>query len=365
MFSRITLLAKQELIPGSTLVFIDEVQEAKEVVTAVKYLAQQTGFRFVLSGSLLGVELRDVRSVPVGYLDVVEMYPLDFEEFSWAAGVSQSLWGQVAEAFEKREAVPDYLHDRLNELFHQYLVVGGMPAAVEQYLTTHNLQRVRSLQSNLIQLNRWDISKYNKRDSLVIKDIYDLIPAELNQQNKRFTITDLNKQARFNRYQESFVWLADAGVALPTFNVTETKYPLKLNQQSNLFKLFMADVGLLTSTFMAETSLKALMGELDMNYGAIYENYVAQELKAAGFGLYYYRGKKHGELDFVVETRNGSIVPIEVKSGKTYKRHAALASLLKANPDLLGYVFCEANVQLKGQVLYLPMYMVGMLGTIR
>jgi len=317
----------------------------------------------VLSGSLLGVELRDIRSVPVGHLDVVQMYPLDFAEFCWANGAGPSVLSEAESALQARRPVPDHVHTRLLDLFHRYLIVGGMPAAVDEFARTGNYQTVRRIQENAIYLNRWDISQYAKREALIIKDIYDLIPSELNQQNKRFILKDMNRHARFNRYQEAFVWLADAGVALPTYNAEEPKYPLRLSRSSNLFKLFMADVGLLTSTCLKTVTEAILTRERDINYGSIYENAVAQELVAQGFELYYYRNKKMGEVDFIVETGDGRVVPIEVKSGKTYDRHVALNNLLgHAEYDIPeGLVLSDANVRVAGRVTYLPVYAVGFL----
>ncbi|MDR1790577.1 MAG: AAA family ATPase [Propionibacteriaceae bacterium] len=363
LFARISLTAGAELIPGETLIFIDEVQVAKEVVTGVKFLVQQHDYDFILSGSMLGVELRDVRSVPVGYLDVVEMFPMDFEEFAWANGVSQQLFADAVAAARQREPVPEYLHERLLELFHKYLIVGGMPAAVDEFTRTSNLQQVRRIQENIIQLNRWDISQYAKRDALAIKEIYDLIPSELNQQNKRFVLKNLNRHGRFNRYEEKFVWLADAGVALPVYNVTEPTYPLKLSSQSNLFKLFMADVGLLTSTFIKDVSERILAKHPDINYGSIYENAVATEFAAQGRSLYFYRNKRLGEVDFIIEKDDGTVIPIEVKSGKTYDRHVAINNLL-TSPDYRipeGIVLAEANVTTHDKVTYLPIYLAGSL----
>jgi predicted AAA+ superfamily ATPase len=265
----------------------------------------------------------------------------------------------AAQADLSRTPVPDYLHTQLLEQFHKYLIVGGMPAAVSEFVSSGNLQQVRRTQQQLIDLNRWDISKYSPSEALLIKDIYDLIPSELNQQNKRFILKKLNQHARMNRYRESFVWLADAGVALPTFNVEEPKYPLKLSRSSNLFKLFLADVGLLTSTFIKDISARILTKNPDINYGVIYENAVAQELAAQGFDLYYYRNKKRGELDFLIETHDGRTLPIEVKSGKAYKRHSALRNLLSVPQYHFdeALVLSEANLETDGPITYLPIYL--------
>jgi predicted AAA+ superfamily ATPase len=359
LIKRISLLTESELVPGETLIFLDEVQEYKEIVTAIKFLVEQTAYDFILSGSLLGVELNNIKSVPVGYLDLVTMYPLDFEEYCTASGISDAIISDVRQAFLSREPVADFIHDRFIKLFYEYLIVGGMPAVVSSFIAEKNLGRVRDIQKTLITFNKRDISKYNEDHSLIIKNIYDLIPAELNNQNKRFILKDMNERAKFRENKDYFVWLAAAGVALPTYNVDEPKYPLKLSQASNLFKLFMSDVGLLTSTFIKEISLSILNKNPNVNYGSIFENAVAQELVAHGFELYYFKNKKLGELDFVVEAPSGRIIPIEVKSGKDYARHNALRNVLASDdyPVSEGYVLSESNIKINGNVIYLPVYM--------
>jgi predicted AAA+ superfamily ATPase len=363
LFLRISSLAETELIPGETLIFLDEVQVCKELVTALKFLVERGDYDFVLSGSLLGVELKSIRSVPVGYLDTVTMYPLDFAEFCQARGVAANALSLMCDAFLSRSALPDYLHEKFLSLFHEYLIVGGMPAVVAEFCATRNLQTVRRLQANLILQNKLDISKYNEKDSLIIKDIYDLIPSELNQQNKRFILKNMNEHARFNRYQECFIWLKDAGVALPVYNVSAPVYPLKLSQASNLFKLFLADVGLLTGMFLQDVSLDILSRNPNVNYGSIYENAVAQELAAGGWELYYYKNKKRGEIDFLLETKDGKIMPLEVKSGKDYQRHNALSNLLATEEFKIteAFVLSEANLSAGERVTYLPIYLIGCL----
>jgi len=359
LFMRLSLLSETELVPGETLIFIDEVQVCRETVTAIKFLVEQNDFDFVLSGSLLGVELKNIRSVPVGYLDTVTMYPLDFEEYCRARNVPEDVAKVVNTAFSKREPVPDFLHEHLMKLFYEYLIIGGMPAAVAEFVESKNIQTVRRIQQNLILQNKHDISKYNENDALIIKDIYDLIPAELNSQNKRFVLKNMNKHARYGRYQECFVWLADAGAALPAYNIEDPVYPLKLSQTSNLFKLFMADVGMLTGAFLKDVAIEILGKNPNVNYGSIYENAVAQELKTRGFELYYYKNKKLGEVDFVIETVKGRILPIEVKSGKNYKRHNAIRNLLGRGMATEGFVLYDGNLIRDGNITYLPVYMTG------
>lgn len=357
---RLSALTDQPLIPGKTLIFFDEVQECKELVTAIKFLVEEGSYRYILSGSLLGVELRDIRSVPVGYMDIMEMYPLDFEEFSLANGVAQNVIDRLRENYEKREPVDDFVHGKMMELFRLYLIVGGMPSVVSRYLETNNLQEVTREQRAILTLYRRDIAKYDPDNKLYLEDIFGLIPSELNAKNKRFILKNLNENFKFSRYQNSFLWLKNAGVALPTFSVTEPTVPLMLNKSANLFKLFLSDVGLLAAMYMDGIQLKILNREKDINFGSVYENAAAQELKAHGFELYYFNSKKQGEIDFVVE-QNGNALPVEIKSGKDYTRHAALDNVL-GNRDYAipeAYVFHNGNVydMDAGRVVYYPMYM--------
>ena len=365
-FSRLSILSNVDLIAGESLIFIDEVQESKEVVTAIKFLVERYNFDFILSGSLLGVELKDIRSVPVGYLDVVEMKPLNFAEYAEARGVGAEFIEIIKSSVRKRSPIPDYLHDKLLKLFHEYLIIGGMPAAVSEFVSSNSLASVRRIQKNILALNKWDISKYQKDNALLIKNMYDIIPAELNQQNKRFILKNINEKARFSRYADSLVWLNDAGVAIAVFCAQEPVYPLKLSSSTNLFKLFLSDVGLLTSSFLKTVTLDILAKNPNVNYGAIYENAVAQELVAAGFEPYYYKNKKRGEVDFVVEDVRGNVFAIEVKSGKNYKRHNALSNLLNTAEYKLGegFVLCDENLSKSANITYLPIYTAGFIDEI-
>lgn len=355
---RLSAIADKPLIPGQTLIFFDEVQECPEIVTAIKFLVEEGSYRYILSGSLLGVDLKDIRSVPVGYMDIVQMYPLDFEEFALANRVSPNVIDALREAFEEKRPVDAVVHERMMALFRLYLVVGGMPAAVMKYLETNNLRDVIGEQQAIIALYKKDIARYDPEEKLYLEDIFDLIPSELNCKNKRFILKNLNENFKFSRYSNSFLWLKDAGVALPTFCVAEPTVPLRLSKSSNLFKLFLSDVGLLASMYMDHIQVKILNGEKSINFGAVYENAAAQELKAHGFDLYYFNSKKQGELDFLIE-RNGHVLPIEIKSGKDYTKHAALSNVL-ANEDYdipEAYVFQNDNVSQTGKITYHPIYM--------
>lgn len=348
-----------KLISGKTVIFIDEVQVCKEIVTAIKFLVEEGSYKYILSGSLLGVELSNIRSAPVGYLRIIEMYPMDFREFLIANGISNEVFSHLENAFENLTEVDFFVHEKILELFKLYLIVGGMPAVVKTYIETNNIQKVIEQQNFIRELYKIDISKYDKDKKLYLNEIFDLIPSELNQQNKRFILKNLNEKQKYSRVENSFIWLKNAGVALPTFCADEVKYPLKLSKNSNLFKLFFCDTGMLCSMFMNNIQVKILLGEKDINFGSVYENIVAQELASKGIDLYYYKNKKLGELDFVIEL-NEKVIPIEVKSGKDYKKHNALNNILeKSESDIQrAYILSNSNIETDGKKVYLPIYMV-------
>ena len=366
LLMRLSALTRKPLVPGKTLIFFDEVQRCKEIVTAIKFLVDEGSYKYVMSGSLLGVELNDLRSVPVGYMDEIEMYPLDLLEFFEAIGISDEVVAYLRKCFEEKRPVDEFIHQQMLDALRLYLIIGGMPAAVQKYLDTNNLRKVYEEQRGIIRTYKKDITQYSAEHKLQIEEIYDLIPSELNAKNKRFILKALNEKARFSKYENSFLWLKDAGVAIPTYNVEESRIPLLLNKQRNLFKLFLNDVGLLAAMYGGNIQTRLLSKDSNINYGAVFENLVAQELYAHGFALdhflYYFNSKKQGELDFVLEYDN-RVLPIEVKSGKEYARHNALSNVME-NPEYdipQAYVFCNGNVQVKEPVAYLPIYMIAFL----
>lgn len=359
----ISLFAGDKLIENDTLIFIDEAQESKEIVTAIKFLVERGGYDYVLSGSLLGVELNNIRSFPVGYLHSISMYPLDFEEFCWARGVGESVFEEVRSCFFDKSAVPDYMHKHLLRLFHEYLVIGGLPDPVQIFVNDFDVQKVRAIHDDIVALYKKDISRYKEDRAREIKRIFDLIPSELNHKNKKFTIKSIDGIPRFDRYEDDFLWLVDANVAIAAYCVSEPRHPLLLTAGENQFKLFLSDVGLLSSMCGIDTTREALTGNTSVNYGSFYENAAAQELKAHNFTPYYYKDKDKGELDFVIETRQGQVYPIEIKSGKNYKRHNALSNVLSTTNFHveLAYVFCEKNISTNQKLVYCPIYMIGCL----
>lgn len=368
LFLRMSVAASAPIVEGKTVIFIDEVQFCPKVVTYIKYLVQRDGYRFILSGSLLGVEIENIDSLPVGYVDQVEMYPMDFEEFCWANGLDQGVWPLALSYAKKEEELPDYLYDRLASLFHRYLMVGGMPDAVAAFTNSSNLDEVRRVHGNIHALYRYDITKYAPEElRLVIRDIYDLIPSELGSKNRRFKLSSITNVKRFTQVTDHFLWLAKAGVALPVYGVSAPTSPLLLGERRNLFKLFYLDTGMLLSSYPKSVSQALLMGQANdepkVNLGAAYEGFVAQELKAHGFALRYFSSKKIGELDFVIEDAGGRITAIEVKSGSSFTRHAALDNAMAMRDYSIdsAIVFAETNVHRDGRILYLPVFMAGML----
>ena len=352
-----------EFIKGETIVFIDEVQQLSDIVTRIKFWVDDGSYRFILSGSLLGIELRTLRSAPVGYVHEIKMFPMDFEEFLMASGINDDVIRHLKDCFEKKEAVGQVVHDKCMQLFNRYLVVGGMPQAVQEYVETGNMGRVTDIQRDIISFYGRDYTKYENDDKkLMISSIYDIIPAQLLKQNRRFNYADIKKGLRFEKVENSFLWLYKAGVVLPAFNTTEPKVALKLNEKSSLVKLYYSDVGLLTNRLGDAVRREILYGNVTANMGGVFENAVIQELTAHGFNVYYYNSKKMGELDFVVEY-NGRVLPIEVKSGKDYYVHSAINNVLDKSDFKIehAYVFSGYDVSTEGAITYYPIYMTSFL----
>ena len=359
ILERISAFTREKLIPGRTLIFLDEIQKCPEAVTYLKYLVRDDGrYHYILSGSLLGIELKNIRSVPVGVLDEEKMYPLDFEEFVLACGESPLLIVKAREAWNGRKSLAKVYHDRLKKLFRFYLVVGGMPAVVQKYIDTRDIQRVVEEQKKILVDYKKDITQYDERQSMRIRAVFDCIASELNKKNKRFYADDVDGGGRFDRLNGEFLWLESAGVALPVYNLDEPKIPLRLAQKRNFFKLFLNDVGLLAAMYMDGIQSEILNGHTDVNFGAIYENFVAQELFAHGWNANYYNSRKHGELDFVIE-RGGKVLPVEVKSGKHYARHRALDGVMRSDEYRIeeAIVFDDDNLSVVGRIFYAPIYM--------
>lgn len=357
---RISALSRTELNPSGTLIFLDEIQECKDILTLVKFMTEKTDCDVILSGSLLGLDSFPARSLPVGYLQTVDMFPLDFEEFCWARSVPEQVVNEAKKSVADASPVPDYIHNLLLDEFYNYLLVGGMPDAVQAFVDSNNLIQTRNAQRAIVDLYEHDIVKYvnDKTKARQTELVYETIPTQLNAPNKRFKYTRLGKNLRFANLETSFDWLESAGIALPARRVSEPTFTLKMSVSPNFFKLYMNDVGLLTSQLKEDVDLEILNRKSSINFGSIFENAAAQELRAHGFELFYYDKKDIGEIDFVLQDRKGVVSLCEIKSGKQYRRHSALNKLLQVKNYAIdrAFVFCEGNCEKKDNIAYLPIY---------
>lgn len=357
--SRVTVLSGQAIVLGDTLVFVDEIQEAPDVVTMAKFLVEDGRCDWAFSGSMLGTEFKGVRSYPVGSVHELPMHPLDFEEFCWAIGVSGEALESVRRCCQDETPAEAYIHEALMANFRTYIVSGGMPEAVQRLVDSDgDIASVRQVLEGLNRQYRRDISKYAAVRSLQVQSIFDQLPVQLEGEARRFVLNSVDSQARYEKYQRDFVWLTNAGVALKTDLVDEPKSPLLKTANPMKFKLYQSDTGMLMARYPISLAQAAYLDEKDPNLGGVYENVVAQQLTAQGHQLFYYQTRKRGEVDFVVDAGNGKAVPIEVKSGHYYHAHAALDHVLETegyNVDL-GIVLSRGNVERRGKVLYLPLY---------
>lgn len=359
LISRISLLSPQPLVPGKTLIFIDEIQELPDIITMAKFLVEDGRFRYAFSGSMLGTELKKVRSYPVGFVTELVMYPMDFEEFAWAVSVSNESLDAVREACRTLTALPNYLHEAFLSYFRTYAIVGGMPEAVQKFLETQgDLAAVRAFQTQLVASYRHDITKYAGSRALNVEAIFDQLPLQLDNDSRRFILNSIDNNARYETYRRDFVWLTSAGVAYKCDQVSDPKSPLKATERPGLFKLYESDTGMLVSRYPQSLARAVYYDERTVNQGAVFENIVAQQLAAMQFPLYYYMNRKRGEVDFLTEGKAGDVVPIEVKSGTSVRAHAALTKLLENDEyDISrGIVLSRLNLEVQGKIVYLPWY---------
>jgi len=350
----------------NTLVFIDEIQAYDHLFTLVKFLMKEKRFTYIASGSLLGVALRNTQSVPIGSLDIRHMYPMDFEEFLYANGVGEVAIDAMRERFNNNQALSDAMHNKMLDFFKKYLLVGGLPKAVETFVESRNVVEFRAIQKEAHDLYGVDASKYEKEynKKLKIRRIFDMIPSNLENKKKRVVIKNIEDKSwkRANDYLDEFDYLISAGIALEVKAISVPAYPLVENSGKNLLKLYLNDVGVLSGIFY-RNNIKAVMSDIrSINLGSVYETVVAQELKAHGYALYYYDNKKNGEVDYLIDDAdNLSNIPIEVKSGKDYTIHSALDKFL-SNDDYnikRAYVLSnEQNVYTEKGITYIPIYYV-------
>jgi predicted AAA+ superfamily ATPase len=343
---------------GKTLVFFDEIQSCPAARTAIKFLVEDGRFDFIESGSLLGINYKEVSSYPVGFEEQLDMFPLDFEEFLWANGVSHDVARVIDGAYQTLTPVSEHVHVKMMELFRKYLIVGGMPAAVNAFLENDDLSQTIRWQNIILTNYRDDISKYAGKEKDKAKAIFDAVPEQLNKKNKRFHLAALEKGASTRKYEQATNWLVDAGIAYHCFIISDIALPLSFSEKRNLYKLYMLDTGLLCAMSMNGIQSSLLAGDIKINEGMVAENYVAAELAKKGIPLYYYDKKTRAELDFVFND-GGRLSVIEVKSGSEYRKHAALDNAIEAHPNLFKrkIVLCKGNVEVAEDVVYLPLYM--------
>lgn len=348
----------------NTLIFIDEIQIYPHLLTLLKFLAQDNKFTYIASGSLLGVTLSETSSIPMGSIRKVRMFPLDFEEFLYANGMNELAVSSIRKKFERLESLDESMHNKMMDLFRKYLLVGGLPDAVNEFVQSKNIQRVREIQNETHDYYATDASKYDAERKLKIRRIFDMIPSNMENKKKRVIAQNIdNKKGKvFADYQDEFDYLISAGIALNVQAISNPSFPLIQSTGKNLLKLYLNDVGILTGILYGNNIRAVLDDEKSINLGSVYESVVASELAAHGHKLFYYDNRDKGEVDYLIDDYDSlSAVPIEVKSGKDYTVHSALNNFVK-NEDYhikKAYVVSNArDIKVNGKITYLPIYYV-------
>lgn len=348
----------------NTLIFIDEIQEYPHLLTLLKFLSDDGKFTYIASGSLLGVTLSETSSIPMGSIRKVRMFPLDFEEFLYANGMNEVVVSAMRKKFERSESLDASVHEKMTDLFRKYLLVGGMPDAVNAYLADKNISLVREIQNEIHEYYAADASKYDTERKLNIRRIYDLIPSNMENKKKRVVAQNIeNKRGKtFRDYSNEFEYLVSAGIALCVQAISNPVFPLIESTGKNLLKLYLNDAGILTSILYGNNIRAVLDDEKSVNLGAVYETVVASELIAHGHKLFYYDNRAKGEVDYLIDDYDSlSAVPIEVKSGKDYTVHSALNAFVGNEDYHIRKAFVlsgERTVKTVGKITYLPIYYV-------
>lgn len=363
LYLQISMLAGERMKrKENTLIFLDEIQAYPHLLTLLKFLSQDGKFTFIASGSLLGVTLSQTTSIPMGSIRKVRMFPLDFEEFLYANGMSRMAVSAMRKKFEKREALDEATHNKMMDFFRKYLLVGGLPDAVNSYLSDHNIQLVREIQREIHDYYAADASKYDEEKKLKIRRIYDLIPSNMENKKKRVVAKRIEgkKGKRFGDYQDEFDYLVSAGIALNVRAISTPVFPLLESSGKNLLKLYLNDVGILTGLLYGNNIRAVLSDQTSVNLGSVYESVVASELIAHGYQLFYYDNRTKGEVDYLIDDYESlSAVPIEVKSGKDCTVHSALNTFVQNEDYHIKKAFVVSNerkVTTQGKVTYLPIY---------
>jgi hypothetical protein len=345
-------------VEGQTLLFLDEIQECPKARTALKFLVEEHLYDYIASGSLLGINYKPVPSYPVGYEERYDVFPMDFEEFLWAKGISEDVIALLRSSARELTPVPPFIHEQISRYYREYLVVGGMPEVVQTFVTNPDFQQVTKTQHSILSTYRADITHYADRQSQLVKRVFDALPSQLGKPDKRFILASLEKGASLRKYEDPTQWLIDAGVAYYSFSTHAMELPFEATENRSLYKLYMVDTGLLCAQLLKKMQFRVMNGEIDVNEGALTENFVACMLASKGISLHYYSRKSKLELDFIVPEGN-QITILEVKSGNDYKRHASLNTILKECPAKIkrGIVLSKGNVEVDDGVIYLPLYL--------
>ena len=347
----------------NTLVFLDEIQSYPHLMTMLKFLNQEARYTYVASGSQLGVALSETASVPIGSVEIEEMYPLDFEEFLLAMGCGQETIDGMKEKFLAGESLNESLHNYMLQQFKIYLLVGGMPDAVNKFLENRNISHVRKVHRDIHELYRIDASRYDTEKKLLIRKIYDMLPSIMENKKKRIVVKRIEETAshkQFSDYANEFEYLTNSGIAFGVQAVSNPRFPLAESESKNLIKLYLNDVGLLTNLLYGLNINAVLQDDRSINLGSVYETVVAQELHAHGFTLHYYDNTQKGEVDYLIDDyEHLTVLPIEVKSGKDYTVHSALINFMNT-PDYhiqkAVVLSNEREVSIKNGITYLPVY---------
>ncbi len=346
----------------NTLIFIDEIQAYPHLLTLLKFLSQDNRFTYIASGSLLGVTLSQTSSIPMGSIRKVRMFPLDFEEFLYANRMNELVITSMQKKFERLEALDEAMHNKMMDMFRKFLLVGGLPDAVNSYLEEKNIQSVREIQKEIHDYYATDASKYDEENKLKIRRVYDLIPSNMENKKKRVVAQSIeNKKGKtFNDYCDEFEYLISAGIALNVQAISNPAFPLIESTGKNLLKLYLNDVGILTGILYGNNIRAVLDDERSINLGSVYETVVASELIAHGHKLFYYDNRNKGEVDYLIDDYDSlSAVPIEVKSGKDYTVHSALNTFVSNEDYHIKKAFVVSNertVTQNGKITYIPIY---------
>lgn len=345
-----------------TIIFLDEIQEYPHLISMLKALRQEARYHYITSGSLLGITLRHDTFIPMGSVTIMDMYPLDFEEFIIANGVGQDVINYMQQQFNRKATLTDNLHAQMLGLFKRYLLVGGFPDNVNVFIATQNIATIRQQQADIYRLYGDDASRYDREHKLHIRKIYGMIPSAMENKKKRMVFKDIedNKNKRYSNYMDDFDYLIDSGISLEVKAISNPKFPLIESATKNLLKLYLNDVGLLTGILYRNNINAVINDQQSVNLGSVYESVVAQELKAHGHTLFYYDNKKLGEVDFLIDCYDTlSVVPLEVKSGKDYKVHSSLDHFISTPDYNIRHAYVLSNNQqvvTQGGITYIPIY---------